>query len=104
MDLERHLPVLGDFWEKVLFDTGRYGGRVMAVHREVHARVPLTEEHFARWLLLWRAALEAHFTGPTTERAQAHAQRMARVFLRGLASTRARRELPLVSLVEPAPG
>ena len=84
MDLEAHLPVLAAFWEKVLFDTGSYSGSAMAVHRRVHALVPLTEEHFSTWLRLWRESLRACFTGPVADQAEQHAQRMARSFLRSL--------------------
>ena len=85
LDLEEHLPVITSFWEKVLFGTGDYGGRAMEVHRRVHRRVSLTEEHFRRWLQLWRATLDAAWAGPVTEQADAHAHRMAKVFLRNLA-------------------
>ena len=84
MDLEAHLPVLADFWEKVLFDTGRYSGSTMAVHRRVHRLVPLTEEHFATWLRLWRHSLHDGFAGPVADAADLHAQRMAKAFLRAL--------------------
>ena len=98
MDLEEHLPSIAGFWEKVLFNTGSYNGRAMQVHRDVHQRVPLTEDHFARWLALWRASLDAHFAGPVTEQADAHATRMAAVFLRNLSTTPEHRRpsLPLV--------
>ena len=97
MDLEEHLPRIAAFWQKVLFDVGGYDGRVMAVHRDVHQRVALTEAHFGRWLELWRASLDAHFVGPVTEQADVHARRMAAVFLRNLTAAQPRPSLPLVS-------
>ena len=84
LDLERHLPVITAFWEKVLFQTGGYRGQAMEVHRRIHARVPLTAEHFQRWLELWHENLRASFSGPVADRAAAHAERMAAVFLRTL--------------------
>ena len=96
MDLEEHLPVIVGFWEKVLFDVGTYDGRVMAVHRHVHSLVPLGAEHFERWLQLWRDSLDAGFAGPVTEQADAHARRMAAVFLRNLTASEPRRSLPLL--------
>jgi hemoglobin len=98
MDLEEHLPVIVDFWEKVLFNTGTYSGQAMAVHRRVHRRVPLTGEHFTRWLHLWRESLDARFSGPVAEQADQHARRMASVFLRNLTSAEHhRRSLPVVA-------
>ena len=96
MDLEAHLPVIADFWQKVLFDEGTYNGRVMAVHRHIHRLSPLTEAHFGRWLQLWREAIDASFSGPVAASAVAHAERMASVFLRNL--TAPPRELPVVTL------
>lgn len=96
MDLEAHLPVITDFWEKVLFNVGSYSGRTMEVHRRIHRRVPLTGAHFSRWLLLWYQALERGFAGPVADQAAAHANRMAAVFLRNLAERPTRRTLPLV--------
>jgi hemoglobin len=103
MDLEQHLPVLVGFWQKVLFNTGSYDGRAMEVHRRIHSRSPLTGEHFTRWLRLWREALDACFCGPVTEQADAHARRMAAVFLRNLTRTEPRRSLPVVPSAQSAP-
>lgn len=99
MDLEQHLPSIVGFWERVLFNTGSYDGRTMQVHRDVHRRVPLTSAHFTSWLALWRTSLDAHFAGPVTEQAHAHAARMAAVFLRNLTGTpeHSRPSLPLVA-------
>lgn len=94
MDLEEHLPAITDFWEKVLFDTGSYNGQAMHVHRRVHARAPLSPGHFSRWMQLWRDSLDAGFSGPVTEQADAHARRMARAFLRNLVDPP--RSLPVV--------
>lgn len=101
LDLEAHLPVIADFWERTLLGTGRYTGRAMAVHRELHARVPLTPEHFDRWLVLWRQALDGLFAGPTARRAEAHAVRVSAAVLRQLGSAPVR---PLPVIARPAPG
>lgn len=84
MDLEAHLPVLGDFWEKVLFDSAVYRGGAMEVHRRLHRRVPLTVDHFDRWVQLWTQAVDAAFEGPTAERAKGHAARIAVAIRRNL--------------------
>ena len=98
MDLEAHVPVIGAFWEKVLLGSGDYSGRAMAAHRAVHARIPLTDAHFARWLTLWRASLDARFMGPVAAKAAAEAERIAVVFRRNLAGRAHERELQVVAL------
>lgn len=96
MDLEEHLPVITDFWMKVLFGEGTYSGRTMEVHRRIHRRVPLTEQHFERWLELWDATVEEGFDGPAATAAVAQAHRMAAVFRRNLATVAPARSLPVV--------
>jgi hemoglobin len=75
LDLEHHLPIITDFWETVLLGAARYRRDVLAIHAALNGRVPLTEEHFARWLALWTATVDERFTGPVAERAKAEAHR-----------------------------
>lgn len=86
LDLDEHLPVIGAFWEHVLFRTGGYSGGTMEVHRRVNRRIPLTEDRFDRWLELWTASVDGLFDGPVAEQAKAHASRMAIAFVRALAA------------------
>lgn len=98
MDLEEHLPRIGDFWEKVLFDTATYDGAAMQVHRRLHRAHPLTAELFDRWLELWDATLTETFAGPVADAARTHARRIAAAFLRNLAEpSTPRPELPITS-------
>lgn len=53
LDLEHHLPVIGDFWETLLFGTGEYqrhGRNPLQVHARLNLKTPLRAEHFRRWL------------------------------------------------------
>lgn len=84
MDLEEHLPAIGDFWEKVLFNTAVYNGRAMEVHRRLHRREPLTAAHFDRWVQLWGETVDARHDGPVAELAKAHAARFAVAIERNL--------------------
>ena len=77
MDLTAHLPIMGDFWETVLFRTGAYRRNALQVHVALHARHPLTAEHFARWLELWDGTVDALFAGPIAVRAKLQAARIA---------------------------
>lgn len=105
MDLEEHLPRIGDFWEKVLFNTATYDGAAMDVHRRLHRAHPLTAELFDRWLELWDATLTDTSTGPVADAARAHAQRIAAAFRRNLSAPPAPRiELQVTSLARAAPG
>lgn len=85
LDLERHLPIMCDFWETVLWGAGLYRRNALQLHLMLHARHPLGPEHFDRWLTLWEATLDARFAGPVAERARVQATRIAGSMQRRLA-------------------
>jgi hemoglobin len=73
LDLEAHLPRIGDFWEQVLLQRPVYVGNPMAVHVHLHGASPLTTSHFDRWLRLWAEAVDASFAGQVAEEAKRRA-------------------------------
>ena len=90
LDLEHHLPIIGDFWETMLFGTGAYqkhGHNPLFVHAALNEKTPLTAKHFRRWLELFRAAVDEKFSGERAEfiklRAEAIANRFSN-FMRGV--------------------
>lgn len=92
LDLEHHLPVIGDFWETLLFGTGNYqrhGRNPLQVHGALHGKSALTAKHFRRWLELFGATVDEAFAGERAEfaksRAEAIANRMLN-FVRGVPS------------------
>ncbi|MBA3693200.1 MAG: group III truncated hemoglobin [Acidobacteria bacterium] len=83
LDLEHHLPVIGDFWETLLFGTGNYqkhGRNPLQVHAVLHQKSPLSARHFRRWLELFRETVDQSFAGERAGfiklRAEAIANRM----------------------------
>lgn len=70
LDLEHHLPVMYDFWDSILFGTRAYRGNPMQVHMVLNQKAPLMAEHFARWLRIWNATVDAGYSGPVAERAK----------------------------------
>jgi hemoglobin len=83
LDLEHHLPIIGDFWETLLFrkgDYSRHGRNPLEVHLDLNKRSPLLPEHFARWLVIFNETVDELFTGDVTAfikvRAEAIAGRM----------------------------
>ena len=77
MDLEKHLPVMCDFWQTVLFRAGLYRRNALQVHAELHALSPLSSEHFARWLAVWTGTVDDCFSGEKAELAKTQAGRIA---------------------------
>ena len=83
LDLEHHLPIIGDFWETLLFSSGDYqkhGRNPLQVHADLNEKTPLFLEHFERWLEIFRETVDESFAGERADfikiRANAIANRM----------------------------
>lgn len=83
LDLKHHLPIIGDFWETIVFQTGVYakhGRNPLRVHGELNLKTPLKLEHFKRWLELFDGTVDESFEGERADfmklRARAIANRM----------------------------
>ena len=79
VDWEKHMPVMYDFWEGVLFFTGGYTGNPMITHRKLNNVVNLTPEHFNRWLQLFISTVDENFSGEKAELAKQRAMSIATV-------------------------
>lgn len=77
LDLAAHMPIMCDFWETVLFQTGAYHRDALRLHAALDAREPLTPRHFARWLELWTGTVDDLYQGEHAERAKLQAIRIA---------------------------
>ena len=64
---EKHLPVMYDFWEQIVFETNFYKGNPMQPHLNLNAQSPMKDEHFRQWLLLFTDATDALFAGEKAE-------------------------------------
>ncbi len=73
---ETHLPVMYEFWGSLLIGEGDFRGRPYPKH----AVLPVEQEHFERWLELFRATVEAHFVGEKAEEAKWRALCIADTF------------------------
>jgi hemoglobin len=80
LDLEHHLPIIGDFWESLLFGTPAYqkhGRNPMLVHKDLHAKSELTLEHFERWLEIFAKTVDDLFAGENADHLKMRAQAIA---------------------------
>jgi hemoglobin len=73
MNLESHLPVIGDFWEKVLFGKPTYFGNPFAVHQILNEKSPLISKDFHHWLGIFSATIDEHFKGEFADNAKTRA-------------------------------
>lgn len=83
LDLDRHPPIIGDFWETIVFQTpiyAQHGRNPLQVHGELNDKERLLPAHFERWLEIFHEVADELFTGERHEfmksRAEAIAARM----------------------------
>jgi hemoglobin len=79
------------FWQTLLLEEHTYYGSPFAPH----AGLPITKEHFDRWLLLFHATLDGHFEGEKVTEAKIRASKMAEMFQYKIAYLREKGAIPL---------
>ena len=62
--LEKHIPIINQFWYSVIFSESTYKGNPMLVHLELNKRLPINDLHFKQWLSFWNATVDELFEGP----------------------------------------
>ena len=77
VDLIAHLPIIADFWEKVLFGNQVYFGNPLAVHQKLQRNSPLTLRHFQRWIEIFSMKVDELFAGEKAEAAKLRAKMIA---------------------------
>jgi hemoglobin len=79
-DLEGHMAIVANFWSKSLLHTNRYDRQPFAPHIDL----PISPEHFARWVALFTEAARETLPRTQAEQAIAKASHMAQCFQAGL--------------------
>ena len=87
-----HLEQMHRFWQTVLLDDYTYYGSPFPPH----ARLPLEQEHFDKWLKLWHETIDEHFIGEKADEAKWRANKMAVMFLTKIDYYRNNSAKPLV--------
>jgi len=77
LDLETHLPIIVDFWKKILFGEPVYFGNPLAVHQTLHEKSPLKLEHFQRWVEIFSQTVDELFAGETADNAKLRSKMIA---------------------------
>jgi hemoglobin len=63
LDLDKHIPVITNFWESVIFGTGNYRKNVMEVHQHISDLSSIKKIHLDRWVELFTATIDENFEG-----------------------------------------
>lgn len=80
LDLEAHLPIIGDFWESLLLGRSvysRHGRNPLQIHGELNSKTPLEAKHFRRWLQIFNATVDEMFCGERASFAKTRAHAIA---------------------------
>lgn len=76
---EKHLPVMYDFWETVLFYTGTYTGNPMLKHMAINEMSHFDKNHFLQWMYLFNQTVNEMYEGPNAEAIMVRAQNISAV-------------------------
>ena len=76
---KKHLPVMYDFWETVLFYTGTYTGNPMLKHMAIHEMSHFTKNHFLQWTYIFNQTVDELFSGPNADAIKERAQNISAV-------------------------
>ena len=76
VEWDHHLPTMYFFWSSLLLKTNTYKGQPWPKH----AVLPVDATHFNRWLALFKATVDEHFSGPKSIEAKNAAASIADTF------------------------
>lgn len=79
IDLKHHLPVLVDFWDMVLFDSGTYKKNAIEPHLVLHQQSKFEKHHFDTWLKYFKATVDELFDGEVAFIAKQRAKSIATI-------------------------
>lgn len=78
---EKHLPIMYDFWENILFSTGNFDGNPMLKHKELHQKRNLKPVHFLHWNTLFNDTVDELFVGERANEIKHRAMNIAAVMM-----------------------
>jgi len=76
VDWPKHLPIMYNFWSSILLGDMSYSGSPLAKHMNL----PITKEHFTRWLELFTATVDSLFRGFNASEAKTRALTVSNLF------------------------
>ena len=77
--LEKHLQILVDFWDNILFYSGTYQKNAMKPHLQLQVQKPFKKEHFKQWISHFNNTVNELFEGEVAHAAKSRALSIATV-------------------------
>ncbi len=79
IDLEHHLPILVDFWDTVLFDSGTYKKNAIEPHLILSQKSKFSKHHFDNWQKHFTDNMDELFDGEVAFIAKQRAKSIATI-------------------------
>jgi len=67
MEWDKHIPLICDFWDSILFHTASFRGNPMIRHIELNKKKKLENKHFDRWIELFFSTVDDLFQGKNVD-------------------------------------
>ncbi len=64
---EKHLQIMYNFWENILFFSGNYKGNPMHLHHHLSEITSIEKKHFQRWNKIFSSTVNELFEGEKAE-------------------------------------
>ena len=77
--LEKHLYIITDFWEDILFNTTKYQNNVLQKHLNIIKKTAFNTNHFNAWMLYFTETIDHNFAGLNAELMKNRAKSIATV-------------------------
>lgn len=65
--LEKHIEIITDFWQDILFQTNSYQNNVLQKHLDFNKKVRFKKAHFKKWLFYLQTTIDASFKGQVAQ-------------------------------------
>lgn len=69
IDINKHLPLICAYWEKLLLGNKVYQRHTMNIHRNIHRQRVLTAGDYQRWLYYFKQTISENFKGKLADKA-----------------------------------
>ncbi len=76
---EKHVNLMYDFWDNVIFFTGAYSGNPMYLHVHIDHIHSLKTIHFQKWVAIFTDTIRSMYSGNKTNLAIAKAENIASI-------------------------
>ncbi len=77
--LEKHIEIITDFWQDILFQTNSYQNNVLQKHLDFNKKVRFKKAHFKKWLFYLQTTIDASFKGQVAQNMKDRANSIAMV-------------------------